>query len=50
MRDHREPTIPCAQVRAELLADTSRGPVATDVDDLGALIVAELARGRVNPP
>jgi len=31
-------------VRAELLADTSRGPVATDVDDLGALIVAELAR------
>ncbi len=31
------------QARAALLADASRGPVATDADDFAALIVAGIA-------
>lgn len=38
------------RVRGELLTEAAGGPVATDADDLGALIVAELACGRVDPP
>jgi len=33
------------QARAELLAEPGAGPVPTDVDDLEALVVAELAAG-----
>ena len=39
------------RVRGELLAEAGGGgPVATETDCMGALIVAELARGRVDPP
>jgi len=37
------------QVRVEMLAETAGAPVATDADDFGALVIADLARGGLAP-